>query len=151
MRARPTQPDLLDWTPPAATVRFEDRTVRAASLAATLSKAVSTALRDSKIPREEIAARMSQWLGEDVTKNMLDAYASEAREDHVISLPRFMALLHATEDRRLLELLAEPLGWAVIERRYLPLIELASVQGKIDELRRHGDHLHRLAKRAGGL
>ena len=64
---------------------------------------------------------------------MIDAYASIARDDHVISTPRFMALLQVTADRRLLELLAEPAGWAVIERRYLPLIELAAVREREDE------------------
>jgi hypothetical protein len=37
-------------------------------------------------------------------------------------------------DARLLELLAAPQGWTVIERRYLPMIELAAVTERKKEL-----------------
>jgi len=65
---------------------------------------------------------MSAYLGEDVSENMLNAYASEARDEHIISLVRLIALIHATRDRRPLELIASMFGWAVIERRHLPAI-----------------------------
>ena len=94
---------------------------------------------------------MSEFLGDHVTVNMLNAYASPARQDHPISMARFISLLHATKDRRLLELLAEPLGWAVIERRHLPMIELAAVQERQGELNRLADSLRRQAKSRGAL
>lgn len=152
MPQRPSsQLSLLDWTPPEATVRFDDRMVRAASIRAQVCRAIAVALGDCHVPREEIAARMSAFLGERISKHMLDAYASQAREEHAISLPRFLALLHVTQDRRLLELIAEMFGWAVIERRHLPLIELAAVQDRVDELRRTADALKRQAKSRGAL
>lgn len=145
------QLDLLDWTPPEATVRFDDATVRAATIQARVSKAISAALKDSGVDRAEIARRMSGFLGEPVTTNMLNAYASQAREDHAISVPRFMALMAATGDRRLLQLLAEDMGWAVIDKRHLPLIELAAVQDKLAELEAHRSALRRRVKTAGAL
>ena len=148
MQAR--QLDLLtDWTPPEPTVRFADVRVRAAGILALLCRGISAALSDCGKPRAEIARRMSGFLGQTVSKNMLDAYASEARDDHTIGLPRFIALLHATRDRRLLELIAEPLGWAVIERRHVPLIKLAQVHEKTEELRRQADVLRRQARMGG--
>jgi len=144
------QPDLLDWQPPQPVARFPEEQVRAATFAARLSRAVAAALHDAEDCRETIAARMSAFLGERVSPAMLDAYASQAREDHKISVPRFLALLHATRDRRLLELLAEPMGWAVIERRHLPLIEVAAIREREDELRRHREHLMRQARMGGG-
>jgi hypothetical protein len=89
--------------------------------------------------------------GEEVSKNMLDAYASEAREEHVINVVRFIALIHATQDRRLLEIVAEMFGWTVIERRYLRLIDLASLQEQQDEFRRRADATRRQAKSEGLL
>lgn len=144
------QLDLLDWTPPKPVQAFVPREVRAATLEGQLSRAVSVALRDCGMAREDVAQRMAAYLGADVAKSMLDAYASQAREGHTITIVRLMALIHVTRDRRLLELLAEPFGWTTIERRFLPMIELASVHERQDELRRHADHLRRQA-RAGGL
>jgi len=84
-----------------------------------------------------------------VPKNMLDAYASQGREDHSISLVRFIALIHATRDRRLLEMVAEQFGWSVIERKHLKMIELAQVEERLDELRRHADALKRQTRTGG--
>ncbi len=49
---------------------------------------------------------MSRHLGRDVSLNMLNAYASVARDNHQISVSRFEALLAATKDGRLLEFFA---------------------------------------------
>jgi hypothetical protein len=146
----PNQLALLEWQPPAPVSRFADDQVRAVTIANKLCRAISVALVESALPREEIAARMSDYLGTRISVNMLNAYASQGREDHVINVPRFMALLHATGDKRLLQLLAESFGWVVLERKYLTLIELASVQEREEALRRQGKKL-RDAARAGGL
>ena len=146
MVRHPGQPDLLDWQPPEAVKRFPEEQIRAANFSARVSRAVAVALADCDAEREAIAARMSSFLGERVSPAMLDAYASQAREDHKISVPRFLALLHATRDRRLLELLAEPMGWAVIERRHLPLIEVAAIRDHEDELRKRREFLMRSAR-----
>ena len=151
MARHPGQPDLLDWQPPQPVASFPEEQVRAVSIAARISRAVAAALHDADAERETIAARMSSFLGERISPAMLDAYASQAREDHRISVPRFLALLHATKDRRLLELLAEPMGWAVIERRHLPLIQVAAIREQEDELRRQREHLTRLARTGGAL
>lgn len=117
--------DLLDWEPPQVVRQFEPDQVRAASLRAMVAKAVSAALRDCEKDREAIAAEMSEYLGEPTSKNILDAYASEAREDHVINVVRFLALVHATGDHRLLQMLADSFGLAVVEKRYLAAVEEA--------------------------
>lgn len=125
--------DLLSWTPPAPP-RFAPEAVRAASLRAVLCRAVRLALKECGKGRDQVAAEMSEFLGETVTKPVLDAYASEAREDHSISVVRLLALVHVTDDLRLLNLLAEQLGQVVIPARYLPAIEDAMLDDKIEEL-----------------
>ena len=146
MAQSPAQLSLLEWTPPEPTVRFDEVQVRAATIEARVSRAIAAALKDSVSDRQAVAEAMGEFLGQRVTKNMLDAYASVAREDHPITIARFVALLHATRDRRLRELIAEPLGWAVIDRKMLPLIELAAVQEKQRELHAQADALRRRAK-----
>jgi len=145
------QLDLLtDWSPAEPAVRFDEGAVRAASLDAMISRAVAAALRDCKEKRPEIARRMGNYLGQPVSKNMVDAYASQARDDHPIGLSRFIALIAATHDRRLLQLIAEQFGWSVIEKQHLPLIQLAQVHEKQDELRRQADRLRRMAQGGTG-
>lgn len=143
------QLDLLGWQPPQPVTRFDARTVRASGVAAMVSRAVATALRECEAPREVIAQRMGAYLGEHVSRHVLDAYASQARADHRISLPRFVALVHATGDRRLLQACAELFGWAVIESRYLPMIELAAVQQQRQALARQARILSMQAAREG--
>lgn len=141
----PEQRTLLDWTPPQATLAFEPADIRGASLDARISRAVSVALQEAKGSRGTIAKQMSEYLGEAVSTAMLDAYASVARGQHRIPVARLMALIHATGDRRLLELLAEPMGWAVIERRQLPLIRAALLREREDEIRAERKALMRAA------
>ena len=145
------QPDLLGWQAPQPVRRFDDDKVRSASVAGRVCRAVSQSLKDCGEERAEVARRMSQFLDEDVSRNMLDAYASQAREEHVINVVRFIALVHATRDRRLLEMVAEMFGWTVIERRFLKLIELAALQEQQEELRRRADAARRQAKSEGLL
>ena len=132
--ALPRQLDLLaDWTPSEPVERFDPVVVRAASVAGRISKAVSAALKGKN--REAVAKAMSEYLREPFTKNMLDAYASEAREDHPIPATRLFALLDATRDRRLLQLFADDFGWAVVDGRHVHRIAEAEAQERIDELR----------------
>lgn len=148
----PAQMSLLEWQPPRPVVAFEPARVRAATLPGQIARAVAEALRGAAaagVSREEIAARMSTILGERVSKPMLDAYASQAREEHGIGLARFIALIQATGDRRLLEQLAEPMGWAVVERADLVLIELASAREHQDDVARRVKTLQAQAKFRG--
>lgn len=133
--------DLLSWQPSSPKVeRFDEQTVRAATINGKVALAVSRILADAKarenepLEREDVARRMSEFLGEEVSKNMLDAYASQSRQDHKISVVRAVALMHATQDFRLLTLLAEEIGLTVIPRKYEGTVREAILAEKIEEL-----------------
>lgn len=49
---------------------------------------MSEILKGSELDRYEIAARMSRLSGDDVSKNMLDAWSSPARTEHNLPLYR---------------------------------------------------------------
>ena len=119
--------DLLrDFHPPEVAERFEEAAlVKASHLSQRISRCVSRTLTDSGLGRDEIAGRMSDYLTDTVSKHMLDAYASEARDDHNISLERAAAMVHATGDPRLFGDLLGRLGYAVIPERYLAAVEEA--------------------------
>ena len=142
----PRQLDLLtDWTPPEAVERFDPVLVRAATISGRMSKAVSAALKGKN--RDAVANTMSEYLRETVSKAMLDSYASEAREDHPIPVTRLFALIHATRDRRLLQVLADEFDWAVVEARHVPLIELAEIEEERTRLGKMADAARRRARR----
>jgi hypothetical protein len=143
----PEQLSLLGWTPSQLDLSFEERDIRAATLDARISRAVAVALADCGKPRAAVAREMSAILAEAVSPNMLDAYASVARGQHRISVSRFVALMQATGDRRLLQLLAATMGWSVVEKRHLTLIEAAELREQEDYLRRRREAAMRAARR----
>lgn len=139
--------DLLAWEPPEPpAVRYDEPeavAVRAASLRASVIRAMRMAESASGKSRDQIAAEMSEYLGEDVSKPVLDQYMSEAREDYTVNVVRFLAFLHVTGDRRPLTLLAEPFGLALIDDRYLAAVEEAMCAEKIEELQKRAGHARR--------
>ena len=137
------QLSLLDWVPPIVSAGYDPRLIRGNSFGFRLSRAISVTLDECGKARSEVAERMSDILERPVSINMLNAYASGPREDHQISVPRFDALIGATQDRRLLELLAEPRGWTVVDRSLLPLIDLAAVAEHKKQLSRLESGLRR--------
>ena len=144
----PYTKDLLTWRPTEPVVRFDADQVRAASLDQKICKAMAQALKDCPWDRAVIAERMSGFLGQPVSKAMLDAYVSPARDTHQISVVRFMALVHVTQDRRLLELLADLMGWCVVDERYADAIREVELSEKRDEIERQLQ-LTRMNRRSG--
>lgn len=111
---------------------------------------MAVALKECKRgDRSWIADRMSEFLGEKISKAMLDAYVSPARDGHNISVTRFAALIHVTGDRRLLELLADLFGWCVVDERYADAIKEVELAEKRDEIERQLT-ITRMKRRSGG-
>jgi len=114
-----------EWQPPQVAVRFDEAQVRAAGAAQRIARSVSVTLNESEKDREAIAEEMKEYSGKDISKNMLDAYASQAREDHNISLLNAFALLHATGDARIFGTELKRFGLAIIPERFLHAAEEA--------------------------
>lgn len=136
MAPRPpsNQLDLLKWQPPAPPVaRFQPAEVRAETLRAQICRAMKLAAEDSGKSRDELAADMSAFLEEPVSKPALDAAISQARDDHTINVVRFIAFVMATRDMRLLNLVASQLGMVCIEERYLGAVEEAMLTERIEK------------------
>jgi hypothetical protein len=114
-RSKGGGPDQFIFTfdPPAPATNAADL----AGIDRMIAANVSRALRDDDRPREEVARAMSELLGEEVTRFMLDAYASEARDNHNISAGRFLALIAATKRHDILDRLLRRIGAAVLVGR----------------------------------
>ena len=79
-----------------------------------ICEAVGTILASDGRRREVIAAEMSILLDDEVSRAMLDAYSSPAREGHRISLTRFLALVQVTKRHDLLDQVLRPIGAGVL-------------------------------------
>jgi len=87
-----------------------------------------------------IAAEMSDILGETVSKEMLDAYASPARTEHKVPMSRFWALLVVTGRQDMLDPLLREIGMAGLLGREVETARIGQLQREIEirneELRR---------------
>lgn len=128
---------LLDYEAPRVAEGFDPGQVRAATLESSLALAISVALKEKAIDRAEVARRMNDYLGGEagaVTASTLNAYASQAKSDHVINAARLVALCAVLGDIRPLALLAEQLGYAVVEPKYVHLVRSQMLRDKAKEL-----------------
>lgn len=135
-RKNADQIELLNWEPPQIVKRYDEERVRTHSLNHKISRAIAETLSETELERADVARRMSEFLGEEVSRNMLNAYASPAREDHNISYVRLLALMHATNDVRLLQIGAEMFGHVVAENKYLDWIKLGMEADRRDQAQR---------------
>lgn len=100
-----------------------------------VAAAVAQALKGDERDRFEVAAAVSRLLNEDVTKFMLDAYASEAREDHNIPAHRFFALVAVTDRYDLFDALARKIGAALLVGEEIVTAELGHIERQMAALR----------------
>lgn len=126
-------PDQLGFTfdPPPLARRAADL----AGMDKVIAASVGLALKEDGRSREEIAGAMSALLGEQVTKLMLDAYASEAREAHNISAARVLALVAATNRFDLLDAMVRRIGAALLVGEEIRTAQLGHIDTEIARLK----------------
>jgi len=105
---------------------------------------VARALKEDARSRDEVAGAVSSLLDETVSRAMLDAYASEAREAHNISVARFLALVAVTERHDLLDALVRRIGAALLVGEEIHAARLGHLRAQ----RRRIDAEIRAAERA---
>lgn len=153
MKRRPPptqdQPSLLEWQPAKVVKRFAAELIRAASLRAKLCRSLKLTLQECGMTRAQVAKGMSDYLGETITPGALNTYVSESMDDRIVNAVRFVAIVAVTGDPRPLNALLEDLGLVVIERRYLPWIEVGMLDEQRKQLDREMDSARQRAK-AGG-
>lgn len=66
---------------------------------------ISEALRNCPLSRYQVAARMSEMVGQDITKTMLDSWTAESKDQHrfpAVFLPAFCEAVGSTEPIQML-------------------------------------------------
>ena len=117
-----------------------------AGLERLVAASVSRALKEDLRSRAEIAGAMSSLLGEDVTRWMLDAYASEARDQHNISAGRFLALIAATNRFDILDAVMIRVGARVLVGEEVHTAHLGHLRAQLSRLQAEVRQAERLVK-----
>lgn len=105
-----------------------------AGVEAWASAAVGQVLKEDLRSREEIAGAMSASMGEDVTRWMLDAYASPARDGHNISFGRAIALMAVTSNFSMIEEAVRRLGGTVLWGDEIHAARLGHLHAQADQI-----------------
>jgi hypothetical protein len=109
-------------------------------------KALHDAIKSSHLSREQIAMKMSELLGREVTKDMIDSWTAESREGMnniwAVNLPAFC---HVVESIEPLRILADLNGCYVIQGPEALDLELKKIwdQRKILDERERSIKIHK--------
>lgn len=134
--SKKTNPNQFDmFYQPVYPTRTSELKVDQSRFHSEMARAIGRALDACKFDRHEISTRMAKALGQDdFSKAMLDAYASESKDTHNISLVRFVALIMATEQVWLMDFIAKKVGGLVLVGEEPMLAEKAHIDQKIAKL-----------------
>lgn len=96
--------------------------------------------------RYDVAAAMSKLLKRDISKNMLDAYTAESREDHIPPLDTALAFDMATNGFSLINLYAKKLGAKIVVGREAIDAEI----GKLERIKQEASNKIKSLKQLSG-
>lgn len=115
-----------------------------AGMDARIARTVAEVLKHDDRDRLVIAAEMSVLLDEEVTKLMLDAYASPARDGHNISFARMCALIAVTNRFDLLDREMRAIGAAVLVGDEIYTAQVGHISSEIARLKQQLTSLQRM-------
>lgn len=93
---------------------------------------ISEGIKQSGLSRYETAARMSELVGEEITKSQLDSWTAESKEGHRFPVQYLAAFAKTTGYIEPLRLIADMIGCYIVESEGALLSEL----GRIDQYKR---------------
>ncbi|WP_182085211.1 hypothetical protein [Aureimonas sp. ME7] len=131
LRRDPHAKDLLAWEAQSVRLGFSAEVTGRGDLSSQIARLVSHALTDAKergVCRNDVARRMTEFLGRKITKPTIDKWTSAAADDRRIDLDAFIALIHVTGERRLLGFIPGLFECAVVADHYVDLIELHEIE-----------------------
>lgn len=108
----------------------------------TIAGAITKAIDDSGLSRDEVAMEMSRLLSRKVTKVMLNAYSARSRRMHNFTAGWVAALEAVTGSHAITKLIARANGWTLSS----PEKEVARIEERIRRLQAERESL--LAKSA---
>lgn len=112
-----------------------------AGLERQISRAAAEILKSDIRSREVLAAEISVLLDEDVSRAMLDAYASPARDGHKVIMSRFLALVAVTGRHDVLDRIMREIGAAVLVGEEVHTARIGQIDAQIARLNKERQRL----------
>ncbi len=112
-----------------------------------LRNVLSAILKQSPKSRYEIAARMSELLDEEISKNMIDSWTAESRRGWRFPFEFTAAFETACESYQLTELLAQKRGCKILVGEEVLLAELGKLESMEADLKERKKALKQIMKR----
>lgn len=134
MKRDPLQMDF--FSEPTFPVRTPVQQIDLDRYRAKIKRAMARAIRQCQYDRPTIAARMSLYLGVNVSKAMLDSWTAESKRAHDMTIPRFAAFAYATEAPWLWDEAAAMQGVTMLVGRQAQLAEIGLLQQEKQRVQR---------------
>lgn len=130
--------DLLGWEPPQVAAGYGADVAGRGDLENQIARLIGQTLRDAaddrKISRDEVAQLISRDLGRQISKDMLNKWASEAATEHRIPLDAFCSLVKVLQARELLGFIPGLLDFVAVPKKYADIIEMHLIEEKARDL-----------------
>lgn len=131
-RPSPNQMSLFDVVQETAASKSDTPEPGSLAMGHLVKQLLSEALKKSAFKRWEIAGRMGEYCGTEISESMLNSWTAESKEGHRFPLEYLPALCWATGDYTLAEAIVRACGCYLIKSEEVALLELA----RIDEEKR---------------
>jgi hypothetical protein len=105
------------------------------SISAHLKGLLSEGIRQSGMSRYEVAAKISELLGWELSKAMLDAYTAESKDGHRVPAEILPAFSFVTGYYEPLRMLCETAGGQFLGGEHTVYAEMARVHKQIEDLK----------------
>lgn len=127
------QPPLIETEPAIKPGSFDVSLV--------LKNAITEAIKQCNLSRYEVASKVSELTGHDLTKAMLDQYTAESREDCCMPARWLNALCFVTGTLEPINVLLEPLDAIAVSGEERQALELMQIEREIQVLERRKKEL----------
>ena len=98
-----------------------------------VKETLSNVLKSVPFKRWEIAGRMREFLGIEITESQLNAWSAESKEGHRFPLEYLPAFCYATSDYTLADTIVKGCGCKLIKSEEVVLLELARIDDEVRE------------------
>lgn len=127
-----TQPSLFDLVKEDENKRVCNTAPGSFNLSCRLRGELSEGLKRCSLSRYEVAARMSELVGAEITKSQLDSWTAESKELHRFPAEYLPAYCHVTKYTEPMRIMARLMQCYLLESEEALLAEL----GRIDQVKR---------------
>ncbi len=131
----PNQPTLFDVIIREQTRQSSRHPAGSLDIDRRFRAAVSEAIKGCPLSRYEVAAKMSELVGVEITESMLNSWTAESKEQHrfpAIFMPAFFEVTKTTWPYRVL---ANPVGLYIMESPAALRSEMAALDEQIKKLK----------------